>query len=274
MKRGFLSLGLLLLATPPAPAQVREPVVQDWAFVSERGFASAIWVNPGASAFNQPIHLVGHLTWDRPEGEGWTLGQYLLGLQHGVLAFGYRHDEFNTGVGFAQGDAYTLAAGLPYGRNGFGVSRTWRTVGETEGSWAIGWLYRAERGSTGLVWRDIGSPEVRGTKRPERLIGAISIRPGSQFQFSAQADYQTDGSDFRAFRLGAAFTIMQGGQGFLSSLRAFALSEWEGDGDFGRFFLGLTSRRGSLTTVALGELDSSADVRSGSVGGDLQAARR
>jgi hypothetical protein len=263
-----LSLALWLGATSAA-GQVREPEVQSYSFVSEAPNVYGFWVNPGATATGEPTRLAGHMTFDRPEGAGWSNAQYMLSLQAGPVAFGYRHDEFGAPGGFSQGDAYTLALGLATGLYGLGVSRTWRTVGPTEGSWEIGWVARSESGvSGGLVWRDVGSPEVRNTVRHERLLGALTYRPGlSPFSLSLQADYRLDGGKLRALRIGGSLKLIR-------VLEALALAEWDGGGDFEGFRLGVIVRQQTTTLTAGAGLDSNGDARTASAGVVFDMPRR
>ncbi len=212
----------------------------------------------------------------RPEDRGWSLGQYLISLQWSIIGFGYRHDEFRElGGPNSQGDAYTVSAGLATTRSGIGFSRTWRTVGETEGSWEIGWLLRAPQVSAGLVWRDIGSPEVRDTVRRERLVGAMSVATlPDQLLLSAQADFLTGDGDFDRFRVGGRYTFVRRGIGAIRMIAATALAEWEGDGDFGGFAIGVMVRHGSGMAAGVTELDSGGDARGASLGVDFETMRQ
>ena len=269
-RRIVLSLSLaLLLTAPPAAGQIREPEVQNYSFVSGVGLGSGIWVNPGAAGFNRTTNLVGHVTFDRPEDDSWSTGQYMAGFQTPMFGFGYRHDEFGDLDGYAQGDAYTVALGTASGRNGMGVSRTFRTVGRTEGSWEIGWVSHAPSGvSAGLVWRDIGSPVVRDTIRFSRLIGGLTYRARrTPATLSAQADYRMDGGQFRAFRIGGSLTL-------LDVLDLHALAQWTGDGDFDGFRLGLMLRKRSMIVTGGAGLNSTGDVRTASAGLGLIGQRR
>jgi hypothetical protein len=254
---------LCLVTAAPAAAQWRAPEVQNYRFVSDIGTGAGLWVNPGAAGFNGMARLLGNVTFDRPEDDGgWSTAQYMVGLQWKVVALGYQHDDFQPqDGGYAQGDSYILAAGLAQGRNGIGVARTWRGVGPSEGSWEVGWVSFAGSGiSAGLVWRDIGSPTVRDTTLREHVVGAVSFRPqGSTFAISLQGDYQTDGGDFRAFRIG-------GTVGLLNSLLALALAEWDGDGDFEGFRLGIAVGHKSSVITAGAGLASSGDVRTANLG--------
>jgi hypothetical protein len=113
----------LLLGAGAALGQTRDPEPAAYSFVSGTGHGAALWVNPGAAGFNRAVYLLGHMTWDRPEGGEWLTGQYTVGFHSRIIAFGYRHDEFQPG---GQGDAYTASLGVARGRNGIGVSRTGR----------------------------------------------------------------------------------------------------------------------------------------------------
>lgn len=242
------------------PGQTREPEIARYRFVSDAATAG-LWVNPGASGFNRRVKLIGHYTWNRPREEGWTTAQYLVGLQSGVVGFGYRHDEFDGDGPFSQGDAYTVSVGIADERTGLGLSRTWRTVGPTEGSWELGALARAsDRVILGLVWRDIGSPEVRGVTRESRLLGAVTLAPpNGRFSLSAQADYRTGEGDFRAFRVGGAAAV-------LAVIDGLAVAEWDGDGDFLGLSLGVQIRQSTGTALGVVGLDSSGDARAASAG--------
>lgn len=268
----ILPLGLSLALTQaarPAAAQTREPEVQAYGFVSELGSPYALWVNPGAAGFDIPSRLIGHVTFNRPEDGDWSLGQYMLGVQAGYASFGYRHDEFDLPGGKSQGDAYRVVLGLAARSVGLGLSRTWHTVGEAESSWELGWIYASASGLTaGLVWRDIGSPEVRDTVEYERLIGGFTFRPQrGPFAISLQADYQADGGEFRAFRVGGRFA-------FLELLDGFALAEWDGAGDFEGFRIGLALRHQTATASAAAGLSKGGDARTASAGLALDSPHR
>jgi hypothetical protein len=205
------------------------------------------------------------MTWDRPEAGDWSTGQYAVGLHSRVIAFGYRHDEFQPG---GQGDAYTAVLGLARGRSGFGVSRTWRAVGDVEGSWEVGYVNHGITGvSLGLVWSDIGSPTVRDTVRYERLIAAVSYRPPTAtVSVSAQGDYRLDGGRFNGFRIGGSFMI-------LGSLDSFALAEWDGAGDFVAFRLGATLGGDRAKLFGGAGLDSDGNARTTSAGLSYRSER-
>jgi hypothetical protein len=239
--------------------QTREPEIARYRFVSDAATAG-LWVNPGAAGFNRRVKLIGHYTWNRPREEGWTTAQYLVGLQSGVVGFGYRHDEFDDGP-FSQGDAYTVSVGIADARTGLGLSRTWRTVGPAEGSWELGALARAsDRVTLGLVWRDIGSPEVREETRESRLLAAVTVAPPKgRFSFSAQADYRTGGGGFRAFRIGGTAAVLE-------VMNGLAVAEWDGDGDFLGLSLGVQIRQTTGAAIGVVGLDSSGDARTASAG--------
>jgi hypothetical protein len=262
-----LLLALVLRATPAA-GQVRQPALQEYRFVSEAGYASAIWVNPGASGFNRPIHLIGHMTGDRPEGSDWSLAQYLIGFQWEVVSFGYQHDEFS-GVGFEDGDAYTVSGGVESGGNGIGVSYTWRTVGQADGNFDVGWLYQGGgNASLGVVWQNIGAPEVRDTTLDEQLVAGVTARPSEgRFGLSLQAAYRTKKKDFGAFRIGGTLTLMR-------SLQALALVQWSGDGDFEGFMIGAIWRGRSMVAGGAIGLSSGGDARTASGGLDFWSQRQ
>lgn len=245
-----------------APAQVRNPDVAEYRFVSDVSHATALWVNPGALGFREELNAVGHVTWDRPEGSDWTTGQYLIGLHTHILGLGYRHDEFAPPRTVAQGDAYTIALGYASEGTGLGVSRTWRRGGRPrDGSWEIGLGYHASPElSIGLVWRDLGDPSVRDTVRQERLIGGITVRPGdASFSLSAQADYRTGPDDFREFRVGGTLMLSQ-------TVELLGLAAWDGDGDFQGFRFGGRVPLGSVLGVGVAGLDSDGDARVASLG--------
>lgn len=251
----------LLLVAATADAQIREPEMQAYRFVSENGRGAGIWLNPAAMGFNgRATKVIGGITFDRPEDGSWSTGQYVIGIAGGPLGFGYRHDEFAEIGGFAQGDAYTLAAGYASENQAVGVSRTWRTVGDNEGSWEIGGSTHGSVFSSGVVWRDIGSPRVRGATRRERLLVALTVRPSeTEAAFSAQGDYQLDGGRLRAVRLGGQFRMLE-------TASFFALAEWDGDGDFEAFRLGGVLRLGSGVFDAGVGLRAGGDAQTGTLG--------
>jgi hypothetical protein len=263
-----LSLAALLIASPLS-GQTREPEVWSYSFISEPAKVGDFLVNPGATGVGQPSRLSGYLTFDRPEDQSWSTGQYMVGLQVKVLAFAYRHDEFPDTTGYAQGDAYTLAFGWATAAMGIGGSRTWRTVGPAKGSWDLGWVARTSSGiSAGLAWRDIGSPEVRGTTRHERLVAALTFRPSeSRFSVSGQGDYRLDGGKFNVFRIGGSIRV-------IPSLDVMAQAEWNGDGDFEGFRIGGTFYRNTATVLGGAGLSQQGDARTATIGAAFDSPPR
>jgi len=261
----LILLAALLVRASPAAGQAREPALREYRFVSEPGFLSATWVNPGASGFNRPIHLFGHITGDRPDGGKWKLSQYLLGLQWEVVSFGYQRDEF-TSDGSA--DSYTISAGMATGNNGFGVSYTWTNPGQTEASWNVGWLIASQNASAGIVWRDLGSPTVRDSTLNERLVGAATFRPSEgTFGVSLQLDYRTKLKNFNAFRIGGNLTIAK-------TFDILALAQWTGEGDFDGFMIGGILRGQSVAVSGVIGLESGGDAGTASAGLDFWQARQ
>ena len=261
----LILLAALLVRASPAVGQAREPALREYRFVSEPGFLSAAWVNPGASGFNRPIHLFGHITGDRPEGGKWKLGQYLVGLQWEIVSFGYQHDVFRDD---GSADTYTISGGYAAGTNGFGVSYTWTNPGQTEGSWNLGWLIVSENASAGIVFRDLGSPQVRDSTLHERLVGAATFRPSEgTFGFSVQLDYRTKLKNFNAFRIGGNLTVAK-------TFDILALAQWNGDGDFDGFMIGAILRGQSVAASGVIGLESGGDAGTANVGLDFWQARQ
>lgn len=264
----MLSLSLLMAATP-AVAQYRVPEPQTYRFVSEFGNAAGVWVNPGASGFFKATLLTGHITFDRP-GERWGMGQYLIGFQWGPAGFGYEHDEFDDPDGFAQSDNYTVSLGMAGRGNGLGVSRTWRTVGDAQGSWNVGYSFVSESGvSFGLVYRDIGSSVVRDTTLDARIVAAVTFREKwtEKFSLSLQGDYRTSAGDFRAIRAGATLKL-------LDAVELLAAAQWNGDGDFDGFRVGLYLKGKSMMATGVAGMQSDGDVRTGNLGLSFIGPRR
>ena len=262
----FLSLLFVVISTidvAPVSAQTREPDVNNYRLVSDLTHAMVMWVNPaGLGLTRRRTSLMGHVTWERPEDRDWALAQYMVGFQARIIGFGYHHDEFS-GRGFSQGDAYTLAAGIGRTNTSFGVSRTWYTVGESEGSWVLGAGTTSQTAVVGLVWRDIGSPQVRDSVRAERLIAAVTLRPSaSPLTVSAEMDLLLDGKDLRVFRVGGGLTLMR-------KVRAQALIGWDGDGDFQGFVISAQLRMSEGTAVGAARLDAGGDAGAGSLGIDF-----
>lgn len=262
----------LTLSASFAFAQTRDPALHDYRFVSDLGYASGVWVNPAASGFSRRNQLLGHATWNRPEAQSWSLSQFLISLQWSIVGFGYRHDEFDElEGGYSQGDAYTLSAGFASSRSGIGVSRIWRTVGPAEGSWEIGWLLTSPQVTAGLVWRDIGSADVRGIRRRERLVGGLSyVAVPDRLRLSLQADFLTGDAEFDAFRIGGRYTLVRSTVGTIRVLDAMLLADWAGDGDFQGLAVGVMVRHEMGVAAGVGELDASGDLRGASLGADFE----
>ncbi len=261
----LILLAALLVRASPAAGQAREPALREYRFVSEPGFLSGAWVNPGASGFNRPVHLFGHITGDRPEGGKWKLAQYLVALQWEMASFGYQRDEFRED---GSADSYTISGGLAAGQNGFGVSYTWTNPGQTQGSWNLGWLIVSQNASAGIVWRDLGSPQVRDTTLDERLVGAATFRPSQgTFGFSLQLDYRTKRKNFNAFRIGGTLTVAK-------AVDLLALAQWTGDGDFDGFIIGGILRGQSVAASGVVGLESGGDAGTVSAGLDFWQARQ
>jgi hypothetical protein len=248
----------LLLSARGAAGQDREFAVRGYRFVSDIGDDAGLWVNPAAGGFNMYYRPEGHVSFQRSADEEWFTAQYLIGFQAGPVAFGYAHDEYEAGEGFAQSDAYTLTVGYAVEGSGFGVARTWRTVGDTEGSWDVGYSFMApDLLSFGLAWRDIGSPVVRGATREERLVGAVTVRGGAnRFSVSAQGDYATDARDFRGFRIGGSARIV-------ATLEVAVSADWDGEGEFIGLNIGAYLHKFPYVASAVAGLYSEGDVRAG-----------
>jgi hypothetical protein len=261
----LILLAALLARASPGAGQSRESALREYRFVSEPGFLSATWVNPGASGFNRPVHLFGHITGERPEGGKWKLAQYLVGLQWEIVSLGYQHDEFQDD---GSADTYTVSGGFAAGTNGFGVSYTWTNPGQTEGSWNAGWLIVSQNASAGIVWRDLGSPQVRDSTLHERLVGAATFRPSEgTFGFSLQLDYRTKLKNFNAFRVGGNLTVAK-------TFDLLALAQWNSDGDFDGFMIGGILRGQSVAASGVIGLESGGDAGTANAGLDFWQARQ
>ncbi|MDP2577884.1 MAG: hypothetical protein Q8W48_09260 [Candidatus Palauibacterales bacterium] len=252
----------------PAAAQTRDPAVTEFRLVSDLLSTSSLWVNPAGLGFHtRRSSLMGNLTWDRPEDGDWSLGQYLIGVAADIVGFGYEHDEFQSGA-FSQGDAYTLALGVASRDAAIGVSRTWRTVGESQGSWVVGFGFVKPTAAIGLVWRDIGSPTVRDTVRDKRLIGAVTAQPSrGPVILEAELDYNLKDKGLRVFRVGAGMTLK-------GKLRARGLLGWDGDGKFVGFVISGDLRLGKSTAWGAAGLDAGGDAGNGNLGLDFTHQRR
>ncbi len=144
-------------------------------------------------------------------------------------------------------------------------------MGPAEGSWEIGWLLATPQVTTGLVWRDIGSPDVRGVRRPERVVGGLTyLAVPDRFRISLQADFLTGDGDFDAIRVGGRYTLVRRTLGAIRLLDAMLLADWDGDGDFQGFAVGLMVRHGSGLAAGVAELDSGGDLRGASLGIDFE----
>lgn len=255
-------------AVVPAAAQTRDPAVSEFRLVSDLISTSSLWVNPAGLGFHtRRSSLMGNLTWDRPKDGDWSLGQYLIGVGADIVGFGYEHDEFQSGA-FSQGDAYTVALGVAAREAAIGASRTWRTVGESQGSWVVGVGYVKPAAAVGLVWRDIGSPAVRDTVRDERLIGAVTAQPSrGPFILEAELDYNVNDKSLRVFRVGAGLTLR-------GKFRAQGLLGWDGDGDFVGFVISGDLRLGRATAWGAAGLDAGGDAGNANLGLDFTHQRR
>ncbi len=145
-------------------------------------------------------------------------------------------------------------------------------MGPAEGSWEIGWLLATPQVAAGLVWRDIGSPDVRDTKRPERVVGGLTyVAVPDRLRLSLQADFLTGDGEFDAFRVGGRYTLLRRSLGAVRLLDALLLADWDGDGDFQGFALGVMVRHGSGTAAGVGVLESGGDLRGASLGVDFES---
>ncbi len=109
---------------------------------------------------------------------------------------------------------------------------------------------------------------MRDTVLDERVVGAITFREAEtqRFSVSAQGDYRT-GGDFRAFRIGGSFRL-------IPQLELLALAEWDGEGDFDSFRIGVNVRGATTMGTGVAGLESGGDVRSGSLGVSFLGPRR
>jgi hypothetical protein len=111
-----------------------------------------------------------------------------------------------------------------------------------------------------LVWRDIGSPEVRDTVRDSRVIGGLTIRPDAgAVSISGEADWFRGRGEFRAFRFGGTWRAA-------AAAELMGLLAWNGDGDFEAIWLGVRVPLGAGAATGAAQLDSNLDARRASVG--------
>ncbi len=203
---GRCAVALALAAAGPAPAaaQTAQPLAERILLTTDARDERAIWVNPAGLARHPQASLGGDLTVAREPGD-FRLAQYGLALTSRGLAFGWEHDRFPDGTGT---NTYVLGLGLGEERYSGGVAHRWHQRGQ--GSWDVALRGRAtDLVDLSLVWRDIGSPVVRGAVLRDRFVPAAGLRLlGDHLLAGVEADIPADLGALTEVRAGAGVSIL------------------------------------------------------------------
>ena len=170
--RRFLAL-VVITSAPTLEAQVPNPRSATYLFSADVNDARALWINPAGLGVVPIASLYGELTTDRlTSNADWNIRQYSFGLHSRSFAIGYQKDRLATGG--SQG-LWRAGAAFPLGRRlaiGTATSFTSPERGIDLGLR----LAPAKMLDVGVVLRNIGRPNVRGTKQPLSAIGGMAWR--------------------------------------------------------------------------------------------------
>jgi hypothetical protein len=164
---------LALSAAGPAPAaaQSYRPLAERSLLTTAVRDERAVWVNPAGLSRSTQASFAADLTVQRADGEA-RLAQYGLAFSSRSVAFGWEHDRLPGG---SSSNTYVLGLGLGDELFSGGVTHRWYQGGQ--GGWDVGLRGRVTDAlDLSLVWRDIGSPLVRGAVVRDRLVPAAGFR--------------------------------------------------------------------------------------------------
>lgn len=212
----------VLFAASTLPAQWAPPAWQMQRFVAATDDIRALWVNPAGIG----VRELGSALLSYDAGADLPERQLMAGARLGPLGIGYQHDDFDPtepgdgfrgdgrlrGSGFANGDAYSVGGALRLGAVHLGGAVTLHRVGDERTGWDAGVLWRPSRwASLGAAWRDIGSTVVRGIELDSRIVGGLSIRPGTErLTLSTEAEWNVDEGGTDEWGVGARGSVVRG----------------------------------------------------------------
>lgn len=164
-------LALAAADPPPAAAQSYRPLAERSLLTTAVRDERAVWVNPAGLSRSTQASFAADLTVERANGEA-RLAQFGLALSSRSIAFGWEHDRLPGG---SSANTYVLGLGLGDELFSGGVAHRWYQGGQ--GGWDVALRGRAtDVMDLSLVWRDIGSPLVRGAAIRDRLVPAAGFR--------------------------------------------------------------------------------------------------
>ncbi len=198
------ALALAVAGARPAAAQLYQPLAERALLTTDARDERAVWVNPAGLARRLQASLAADATVERTGGDA-RLAQFGLALSSRSLAAGWEHDRYPGGTG-----ANTFVVGFGLGDEIFsgGVAHRWHQGGQ--GGWDV-----ALRGRTSdvlelsLVWRDIGSPVVRGAVLRDSFVPAAALHLlGGRVVAGVEGDVPGDLGRLTELRAGAGVAIL------------------------------------------------------------------
>ncbi len=167
-------LALVAIASGPAlQAQVPTPRSATYLFSAAVDDARAVWINPAGLGVLPMASIYGELATDRvTANDAWNVRQYSFGLHSRSLAISYQKDRLASGG--SQG-LWRVGAAFPLSRRlAIGTATSFTSP---ERGVDLGLRFSpAKLLDVGIVLRDIGRPDVRGTKQPLSAIGGVAWR--------------------------------------------------------------------------------------------------
>jgi hypothetical protein len=187
----------------PAAAQLYPALAQRYLLTTDVRDERAIWVNPAGLARRVEASLAADISVDH-RADALRVAQYGISFMSRNLGFGWKRDRYPDGTG-----ASSYAVGTGLGDDAFGavVLRRWNHGGQ--GAWDLA-LRGHATGSIDLsvVWRDIGSPLVRGTVYRSRVVPAAGLRlAGGRFLAGIEGDVSQGLGSLGQVRAGATLAL-------------------------------------------------------------------
>jgi hypothetical protein len=202
---GRCAVALALAASGPRPgaAQFRQPLAERSLLTTDVRDERAVWVNPAGLSRGTQASFAADLTVERGAGD-LRLAQYGLALASRRLAFGWEHDRYTTG---SVSNAYVVGFGLGDELFSAGVAHRWHQGGQ--GGWDVGLRGRATDAiDLSVVWRDIGSPVVRGTVIRDSFVPAAGLQLlGGRVLAGVEGELPGDLGAFTEVRAGATIAV-------------------------------------------------------------------
>jgi hypothetical protein len=202
---GPWAVALTLAAAGPSrvAAQWARPQAERTLLTTDVRDERAVWVNPAGLSRLTQASFGADLTAERGAGD-LRLAQYGLALSSRRLAFGWEHDRAPAGPST---NTYVLGAGLGDELFSGGVSHRWHQGGQ--GGWDAALRGRVtDVLDLSVVWRDIGSPVVRGAVLRDSFVPAAGFRlVGDRILAGVEGEVPGDLGSLTEVRAGATITL-------------------------------------------------------------------